>query len=529
MAVAAAHPRKWRQLRPSVDIVVFWMLLALLVALGLCRREFNGDGIRHVPRVLAADSPYLGEGRWLLHPAVVFLLVKPLQIQGLLPDTEAAVSAVLYLTFASAALYLTSLRRWLEAEQPDAARRAAALLLSGGSGAFVVLYTDVAEPVLGAALIVAAMAAARIRRHSPSGAAAAAIAALIAGVASLTYQGLILGLGLLPVAAGWPTMRRPLVRGACLSAILMLPLTVAAAGALEGSTVRESISAVLTGEANPLTKRFMATPALPKYAAAILAGPPQGIVALRQFTGLPALAGGIVDGRSVRPALEVVRLALGLAVTLMLVAIAIRYRMGAVGLAAVALLLLPVLRNQQYGYAKFYILWPVLVGIVAARGRKEIIWATALLVLTSNLVVVGSTTLEGRRVYATSRADYGTATPETCFLAAAWQPPVPQVWPGRTVGIMATLATGTEPDFQRRELTRRVTQCFCTAPSVWTDLTTRELEKLGPVLRHFGYVDVDLQATLGVYSSSPADGRMYVYSQEQQSAVCSTLRALPRQ
>lgn len=530
MAAADADiGKRRRRLRPPLDVMVFWALLAVLVAVGLSRREFNGDGIRHLPVVLTADSPQLGEGRWLLHPIVVFLLVKPLQVAGFVGDEEGAVYALLCLTFASAALYLASLRRWLEAEQLDARRRAAALLLSGASGAFIVLYTDVAEPLPGAALIVAAMAAARIRRDSPSGVATAAIAALVVGLASLTYQGLILGLGLLPLAAGWRTLTRPVVIGTCVVAAGLLPLTAAAAGVLHGRAVQESISAAVTGEANPLTKRLMARSALPKYAAAMLAGPPQGIVALQQFTGLPAVAAGVFHQRSVRAAMETARLVFGISVILLLTAVAVRHRMGAVAIAAAALLLLPLLRNQQYSYAKFYILWPVLVGIVAARGRMEIMGATALLVLASNLLVVGNTIVEGRKVYAESAARYRAATRETCFVVAAWEPPVPQIWPGRTVGIMAILATGTEPEVQRRELTRRLTACFCGAPDVWTDLTNAEIAKLMPVLRHFDYGEVDLAATLGVHAPSPGHDRFFAYSPEQRTQVCRTLQTSHRQ
>src|SRR6185503_14301982 len=102
----------------------------LLVSAAAARRDFIGDGVRHIPAALAGEAP-LGEARWLLFPALVFVVLRPLSALGTMPDVERAIQALLWLSVACGVVFLVSLNRWLRAESGDGARRAGALMLAG--------------------------------------------------------------------------------------------------------------------------------------------------------------------------------------------------------------------------------------------------------------------------------------------------------------------------------------------------------------------------------------------------------------
>ena len=66
----------------------------------------------------------------------------------------------------------------------------------------------------------------------------------------------------------------------------------------------------------------------------------------------------------------------------------IRDRQWQVLAAAAILLALPVLRNQQYAYVKFYVMWPIPVALLAVRCRtRTVVVAGSMRVLREWLVV----------------------------------------------------------------------------------------------------------------------------------------------
>lgn len=138
-----------------------------------------------------------------------------------------------------------------------------------------------------------------------------------------------------------------------------------------------------------------------------------------------------------------------------------RERRAALAIAAVTAL--PVLRNQQYAYVKFFVLWPVLVGVLAVRFRARHVLAAALLVFAVNGWVLASDVARGRQLYASSQAAYRRASPTSCWMTSGWAPPFHYLWPGTTTGMIATLATGIDPATQARALTASLRDCFCGA------------------------------------------------------------------
>lgn len=52
---------------PDLLVIAAWTALACCIA--TLRVDFIGDGVRHLPPILANSRPILGEPRWLLFPA----------------------------------------------------------------------------------------------------------------------------------------------------------------------------------------------------------------------------------------------------------------------------------------------------------------------------------------------------------------------------------------------------------------------------------------------------------------------------
>ena len=485
--------------RIPYDLAVVLVLAALLIGAAALRQEFLGDGIRHLPAILSRRLT-LGEPRWLLFPALATLWIRLLSGFGFVGGGEAVLRALIALSVASGALFLLCLRRWIRAECSDARRSAAALLLAGSCAPFLILFSDIAEPQLAAAIAVAGLVYARIRRDDAARARASAMCAILAiAVAALIYQGVILAFGMLPLVVSMKAVDlRRVIIATCLAVLGVMGLMV---GAQTATGVRPitAVTTTVRGEPNPLTRSFMASASPPKYVAAALAGPPQGIVALENFSGLRALVSSL-RGSDRSAAMASVRnlllLMVGAVVTAMLVARGVRDRQWWVLAAAAILLTLPIFRNQQYGYVKFYILWPIPVALLATRCRPRRILIAALVVLGLNGWLVTEQIRQGRKNYTLARAAYANATTSTCWLTSGWSPPFPYLWPGTVTPILGTLATGTDPDVQSRRLTASLRQCLCDSTSVWADTTIRDVEVVRSIASHFDYQASDWSSVL---------------------------------
>jgi hypothetical protein len=508
--------------RAPIELAVMAALTAILVMAAASRRDFIGDGVRHLPDALSG-APHFGEARWLLFPALLFALLRPLAALGHVRQIEAAIQPVLWLIVACGVVFLISLDKWLRAQCGDANRRAAALWLAGSCAPFLLLFSDIAEPQIAATLAVAGLAYARTHQGGDRG---AGVAVVCIALAALIYQGTILALGMLPLVASPETLlRRRVVMVSCL-AVAVVPLAIVAAQAAGGVPLEHALTTAFGGERNPLARSFLARPSPMKCLAALLAGPPQGIVALDGFAGLPALLNGwrTLDGTRAETTANLVRLILGVAVVCLLFVATIRRREWRLVLAAAILLILPTVRNQQYAYAKFFVLWPVVVALAAVHCRPRTIALAASIVLLSNGWLLAAQVNRGRHQYAVVRQAYSAATPETCWMTSGWTPPMWYLWPGTTTPILGTLATGSDPDTQSSVLTASLRRCFCDAHAVWTDTTARDASTLAALAGHFRYRVVDLTTIVLRNPPSIAPG-MHAYPADAQREICGVIPA----
>ena len=509
-------------------MIVLCALSGLLIVLAAARRDFLGDGTRHLPAILAA-RPALGEPRWLLFPPLAWTWVRALSSLGLVTGPESAIQALLWLCVSSGIVFLVAIRSWLVAERVDATRRALALGLAGSCAAVLILFSDVAEPQIAAALAASGLAYARIRRDDAElGARATFVGIAAIAIAALIYQGALLALGMLPLVIRQTTAAsRRVAIVAAVSAIVVLAVLIGAPIAA-GTDARTAIDTALGGERNPLTRSLMTRPSVAKYLVAVIAGPPQGIVALDNFSGMPALwsalrgQNGIVAQQAV---LNAGRLLLGFVIVGTLVAASIRTASWRILGALAVLLVLPVLRNQQYGYPKFFILWPIPVALLATRCRARTMLLATTAVLISNTSLTVHDIRRGRELSAAVREEYRRATPTTCWLTSGWSPPFSYLWPGTTVPILGMLATGSDPSTQATTLTTALRHCFCESDAVWTETSTRDADTLASLARHFDYGAVDLKSVLS--DAGPGAGLSlpgaHIYTERERQRICALI------
>jgi len=474
-----------------------------------------------------SGRPQLGEPRWLLFPAVAWVWVRLLSVVGLAGGAEPVLRSLLWMCVASGIAFLCGTRTWLLLECGSEARRASALLLAGSCAPVLILFSDIAEPQIAAAIVVCGLAYARARRDDPDRAQKAAVIATAAiAFATLMYQGAILALGMLPlVVSSAPAVKRRAMMAAWVSVLVVFAVMIGTQVAA-GTTPRVAASTAFGGERNPLMRTFMARRSRAKYLVAMTAGPPQGIAALENFSGLPALVAslGSDDGSMARlAALNASRLILGCVVVGILLVSGVRTARWPAIFALGVLLLLPVLRNQQYAYPKFFILWPVPVSLLAIRCRTRTIALAAVAVLASNAWLVVQDIRRGRELYAAVHHEYDRATSSTCWLTSGWSPPVSYLWPGTTVPILGMLATGDDPSVQAAALTTGLRRCFCESDAVWTDASSRDAEVVASIARHFDYTSIDLKSIL-VDPPGPA-GRLrlsgvQVYPEAETRRIC---------
>jgi hypothetical protein len=508
----------------SADLLVLLAIAALLVIAGSMRREFLGDGVRHLDAILSGRIQP-GEPRWLLFPPLASVWVRVLSAIGLVGGAESALRALLVLSVSCGLLFLVSVRAWLRAEAADDARRAAALLLAGSCAPVLILFSDIAEPQVAAAVAAAGLAYARVWRDDDNRAPVAVLWAVGAiAFASLIYQGVILALGMLPLVVSRRTVSRRRVVLASAAAVLVVITIMIAAQISTGASALAAAAAVVRGEHNPLARSMMATASSWKSLVAVLAGPPQGIVALENYSGLSALISEVASGnRGAR--INVILLLLGFVVTGMLLMRGVRDRQWRVLAAAAIVLALPVLRNQQYAYVKFYVLWPIPVALLAMRCGARTVVITAAIVLAANGCLLAEQIRHGRDNYTAARAAYANVNPSTCWLTSGWTPPFAYLWPGSATPILGALATGTEPAVQRAALTAALRRCFCDSHSVWTDTTTRDAEIVASIARHFDYRNIELPSVLidpGDATGNPMPG-IWVYPDTARQRACRAL------
>ena len=516
--------------RLGPDVLVLVGFGTLLVVAAILRREFLGDGVRHL-LTIQSNHIQIGEPRWLFFPVVAHLWVQLVSVLGLVHGPESSLRAVLTLCVGAGILFLGCLLIWLRMECEEPSRRTAALLLAGSCAPYLMLFSDIAEPQLAAALVVAGLAFARVYRDDPRRAPAAIMGAAAAIViASLIYQGVILALGMLPLVVPHQQAfgHRAMVAVVASGVVAMATLLIVGQVAL-GTPIGTAVTLTFSGEANPMTRTLMASSSPLKYLVAAVMGPPQGIVALRNFGGLTGLWHALRStgtGTVANGALNLALLFLGLTVSVVLLLRAVRRREWRVLVSAAILLVLPVFRNQQYGYLKFYVLWPIPVALIAIHCRTRMILILAALVLLVNGCLLADAIRQGRERFAAMEMAYARATPSTCWLTSGWSPPFSYRWPGTTAPILGTLATGSEPTRQAAVLTVTLRRCLCDSTAVWSDTSIRDTDVVNSIAQHFGYTSIDLASVLLDPSTADGDPPMpgvLAYSDSSRTRGCEAL------
>lgn len=512
------------------EAIALLALSLLLIGIAMLRQDFIGDGVRHIHPAIAFDTPPIGAPRWLLYPALSWVVIHPLAGAGLVTSTEAGVRVLLLLSVLSGIVYLRSVQVWLAAEGCNPRARTAAMVLAASTIPFLELYSDIAEVQVAAALVVAALAITRARTaagRTGDGTVVALVAAI--AIAALVYQGLIVALAFVPLVVPLETLRRPRALFLSAAVVMCVPTIMITGRIAAGDGLEAALLTTFFGERSLAVRSSMATLDPLKWMAAFVAGPPQAVVGLWHFEGLRLLAAGLRHQATLPASLgNLARLALGGILIAALVWAVVRTRDWRLAVALLAIVALPVIRNQQYTYNKFFVFWPALLALASTKFPSRQVMATALLILTLNLWIVGRDVFHGRDRYSQMTDLYRDATPDTCFFTSDWSAPFPYLWPGSTSAIISLLWAGADDEIHPHPLTTSLQRCFCNSSSVWTDTTVEGAPTIAGLVERFGYTEVPVGRLLfrpedGVLIGPPG---VFSYSPSRKSELCGTSKAL---
>jgi len=504
----------------------------LLIVVAAFRQEFIGDGVRHLQGAIELDAPRFGAPRWLLFPALAWLLIHPLAALGVVTGIEPAIQVILALCVLSGMVYVWGLDMWLRAEDCPAHARTAALMIAGSTIPFLVLYSDIAEVQFPAAIVVLALARCRARfaqglRHDSGqdrggdGTLLVTVAAI--ALASLLYQGLVLALLFIPLVAPVSPFRRKRVVLASAAIALLVPATMILSRLSAGDELDMAVLTTFRGERGELVRASLASPTPIKWAVALVAGPPQAVIGLWKFQGLPLIARGVLahDRDAVTNAL---RLAVGMGLVVLLGWGVVRTRDWRLVVATLGVVALPVIRNQQYTYSKYYVLFPVVLALASLKLRTKYVAMAAAVMLTLNSMLVARQILEGRARSFDVQQAYRAATIDDCFFTSDWGAPFWYRWPGSSAALISILwanDAATKDD----HVTPALLDCFCRSGRVWTDTTAAATDEVTRLTEHFGATAVSAKEFL----YRPGDGeaiagngaRIFEYSERRKDELCA--------
>ena len=535
--------QRWtRPLRaPDAWVILTWLLI--VVVLAGCRVQFTGDGVRHLPELIKPGSgPSLGEPRWLLTPGLLWILIHPWVALGWISTLEGAIRVFQALTLVSGLSVLIMLRAELRARGYEPVTRAAALALAAATPALVLFSSDVLEPPFAAAVCVAGLCyAGRCSRAGhPARGILAALAAI--GFGSLFYQGVFFAVFLLPCFVPieafrhWPT----LIRGAAILALV--PLTLVACLLVSGDSPGHAVEQVIKGTQNPLYVSYLEKPRVQGIMVAAIAGPPQGVSPPPAFIGLKTLITELREPGARRKAFgQVLRLALGWLVLGTILAAAVRLRSWSLPLALAGILLLPVvLRSQQYGYNKFYVLLPVVLalGAVLISTRKAFILGG--LVAMANLLPALAELSANRELDRERQSIFKQFDSQDCWFNSGWGQDFDPFyrWPGQSCSVLERLSGGKGKDSEsviraaHKSLTECIATCFCSAKRVVTsDMLDASGGEITDVMVHFKYSAFPARALLlgeheGELVSPSRIQPTYLYPAAKRQAICDRVRSM---
>ncbi len=290
---------------------------------------------------------------------------------------------------------------------------------------------------------------------------------------------------------------------------------------------------------NPLSNTFPRASTLSpaNVAAAVLVAPAQNIADIGPSLGMRALVASLRDPNTSRHAIiTIALLAIGIVPLVAVAWAAVRRRDFAVPLALLGILVLPVVRNQQSGYVKFFVLLPVLLAVGATFLRPAVTASFAVVLALLNGLSFGQEIHAGRGAGGDHASFYASFSPQACFVTSGWAAPDGQNWHGTTCAALSKLFDdGPDPNASVPEILRGNAEryaacldgCFCRADAVLTDDMTAPLKgQVSFVLDHFQVQDVTLDPLLlrGVEAGKAPEG-LHFFSPDEQHRACVSIEA----
>jgi hypothetical protein len=525
----------------DVAVVVVWTCFVAFLA--FTRRDYNGDGMRHLPAAISPGWPHFGSSRWLLFPWLLKGLLRPFVVLGLARDVWQAATIFAFTNVACGFVYLLCLRKWLVIRGAPTSARSAALLIAAGCVPLLQLCSDVTEPTIPATLVIAGLTFAAVRSNDAARVHTGILVAVASiALATLLYQALILALGLLPLAVGPRTLGRALrdtyTRAACAVLLALVPAIILTTLVMGGDTIGHAAWRAINGDWTAVYRAYAApggghSPS--RLLAALIFGPSANIfVVPGNVTGLSSLVPRLRSAGERSEALAQVAVVLS-SVALMggATVVAFRRRDWPWFFALTILMLLPLSRTFQYSYVKFYTLLPALLAIVALAINPRIAAGVGCALLLFNGTVVAATVAEKRTAYTANAAYEETLPPGSCWLTAGWMARETQSWTGFSCGLLRSFPQSAGDDLEAgsreasRIFTECVTRCFCDAPMVMTDEFTPEHRDVVHT-NGFYYRGTNLDDLLWtpekgiVVPKQPPE--IFVYSKDAQVRACTKIR-----
>jgi hypothetical protein len=475
------------------------------------------------------STPEVGAARWVAFPSFLFLILRPLYCAGLITTVEDALVPFGLASVIASLIYLACLRGWLLAMGITEGRRWIALTAAAACPGILLYATDTAEPLFGAAF-------------SAMGLLLAARKKLIWGVALMSialllHQTLFVAFFLLPLMVHWREVvtLRTISSAAISLGIVGLGTIVVVAESLD-MTWMQAIGRSASVYANENHMNWMRGGPLKGAFVTVFGGFPQALITVPGLEGLRRVVGGVLEAR-LDALLQATRLALGFALVVAGGLWCYRSKRWAPLLALAGFSILPIVWNNVYWYAKFYVLFPFLVVYVLAHIPNRIGRGVAVLLIAANVSTVTIDISKGRQVVAARRAQFGKATKDTWWLTAEWAPHPPYLWRGRSCGMLTILSRpskATSLSELERERTTELKAClrsaFCSDHPVWTsDWVVGSNKPLHATAQAHGLsadvLDISLwrDASDGTVVDSDLRHPLFVYSATRARDICAAL------
>ena len=407
------------------DTLVIMLVFCYTVIVGVYRADYAGDGLRHIPHILGSRYPALGEARWLLFPTLLYFVIKPFALLGLIDTPLQAAKIFAIFNAVCGSLCLLCLRAWLPSLSPW--YRAATLFLASSTVAFLFPATQTIEPPLAALLALAGLTFARRAPLSDQTRLTVAVAAIC--IASLIYQGLLLALFLIPATlpSSVYATRQALLRSTAI--IALVPLTVVTTLAIAGHSPQNAAREFVQGIGdNTIANGMYSHKSIKNLAGVALIGPAYNLTGIPDLRGLSGSVTLLHQRSSFFEGLIGLMpwLVAAFAYLSALVFLVIR-RQYDILVGVAGMMALPFLRMAQYSYVKYYILLPALIVMAIPRlaPRLLIIGLLGVLLFASNAAQNYTANAEIKQIQSRLDSQFFPRFPHgVCYVGATWGPPV---------------------------------------------------------------------------------------------------------